>query len=235
MNPWCQSEEGEKLTYLSSLETDSLSAGCYLHVDCVHYCRICSCWWQRKANICRNDLPDFNGNSSQSSCLFYATDRWTASIAHFFEGFTGNINKHMWLSDCNHHVTMNQSAGIISKVLFCFISFIYSCCFDPTAAKFRCNVYLRPDFGVKKTHFVLAALAGCCSVCACCCWQPRLWVTWMKPLWTTSGTSGSSHTGGNTTAWWVSAGRGFYNVEWNQKCLEVFKGAWRKKWAGSAS
>lgn len=105
-----------KLTYLSSLDSDPLSVGCYVHVDRFPYRRICSCWWQRKANICRNDLPDFNGNSSQNSCLFYATDCWKVgkfSLAQFLEGFIGNINKHLWLSDCNHHVRMNQSAGII--------------------------------------------------------------------------------------------------------------------------
>lgn len=105
-----------KLTYLSSLDSDPLSVGCYVHVDRFPYRRICSCWWQRKANICRNDLPDFNGNSSQNSCLFYAADCWKVgkfSLAQFLEGFIGNINKHLWLSDCNHHVRMNQSAGII--------------------------------------------------------------------------------------------------------------------------
>lgn len=106
----------EKLTYLSSLDSDPLSVGCYLRVDRFPYRRICSCWWQRKANICRNDLPDFNGNSSQNSCRFYAADCWKVckfSLTQFLEGFIGNINKHLWLSDCNHHVRMNQSAGII--------------------------------------------------------------------------------------------------------------------------
>ena len=51
---------------------------------------------------------------------------------------------------------------------------------------------------------VCVVVAGCCSVCVYCCWRPPLWATWMKPLWTANGKTGEAHTGGNTTAWWVS-------------------------------
>lgn len=68
-------------------------------------------------------------------------------------------------------------------------------------------MYLSPAL-VHVEHEVLyvAVLSGCCSMSACCCcWQPQLWATWNKHHWTASGNSGRSHTGENTTAWWVSA------------------------------
>lgn len=61
-------------------------------------------------------------------------------------------------------------------------------------------------FGVHNNELLcVVVLSGCCSVSVCCCWQPRLWAAWMKPLWTSSGNSGRSHTWRNTMAWSVSS------------------------------
>lgn len=147
---------------------------------------------------------NFNGNSSVALWLL---DRVQSSLLQLFPW---KYKLACCLSSVEHEgnpvtetlVTVNRSKESQKKRRFISCPLIYCSRFDPLNSQWTADTGLRCIWGsILKPEVLRVVLSGCCSVSACCCWQPRLWATRMRPLWTPSGNSGRPRTIKNTMAW----------------------------------